>query len=114
MPMPAAERFGDDHLEPDLLVFPPGAEPAARWIDMPPPVLVIEIASRSTRRCDAGIKREAYLRWGIPEYWQLDPERRRLTVSRPGQADVSTDTTYEWRPIPAAPSCLIDLTAVFA
>jgi Uma2 family endonuclease len=68
--------MGDDHLEPDAVVFPPGVTSATRRSVVSPPLLVIEITSPSTRRRDAGIKR-----WGIPEYWELDPERPRLMVS---------------------------------
>ena len=111
---PAALTVGADHLEPDLVVFPHEAAVDAAWRDLPLPLLVIEITSPSTRRRDAGVKRAAYLRWGIAEYWQLDPSHRTLTVSRRGSDDLVATTTYEWRPIPAAPPCVLDLAAVFA
>jgi Uma2 family endonuclease len=37
------------------------------------PDLVVEVASPRTKRYDRTIKREAYARAGIREYWQMDP-----------------------------------------
>jgi hypothetical protein len=44
----------------------------------------------------------------------LDPQRSVLTVSQPGADDARYEHTYEWRPIPAAPPCVLDLAAVFS
>jgi Uma2 family endonuclease len=44
------------------------------------PDLVIEIHSTSSRRIDRGAKRRAYERWGVLEYWMLDPERKEAEV----------------------------------
>lgn len=38
-----------------------------------PPEFVMEIASKRTARNDYGRKREGYARYGVPEYWRLDP-----------------------------------------
>jgi Uma2 family endonuclease len=38
-----------------------------------PPDLVIEILSPSTRGRDLGVKLRLYERFGVPEYWALDP-----------------------------------------
>ena len=38
------------------------------------PDLVIEITSETTRKTDEIIKRKIYERYGIPEYWIVDPE----------------------------------------
>ncbi|MDE0032732.1 MAG: Uma2 family endonuclease [Deltaproteobacteria bacterium] len=37
------------------------------------PDLVVEIASPSTRQRDRGIKMEIYARYGVVEYWLVDP-----------------------------------------
>lgn len=42
------------------------------------PDLVAEVASPSTRRRDLGIKRDLYARHGVPEYWVVDPDGRRV------------------------------------
>jgi len=46
------------------------------------PLLLVEIASPSTARFDAGTKRLAYEAAGVPWYWLVDPGERRLTVLR--------------------------------
>ena len=45
-----------------------------------PPSLLAEIAWPPTDYRDRGIKREIYALYGVPEYWLIDPEHRRLTV----------------------------------
>lgn len=45
-----------------------------------PPLLVVEIASRSTRRRDRGLKREIYAELGVPSYWLVEPVEGELTV----------------------------------
>ena len=46
------------------------------------PDLVIEILSKSTHRLDRIVKRNAYERWGVLEYWMLDPSRKDADVCR--------------------------------
>ncbi len=69
--------------------------------------------SDSTRGRDPLLKREAYLRWGIPEYWIVDPEEREVTVVRPGQEDRVVGESLEWRPIEGSEPLVIDLDALF-
>lgn len=45
-----------------------------------PPSLVIEIISPSTRHIDRGVKRDVYARYGVPEYWLIDPEHESVTI----------------------------------
>jgi Uma2 family endonuclease len=42
--------------------------------------LVVEIISETNRRHDVETKRTEYAASGIPEYWIVDPENRRVTV----------------------------------
>ncbi len=44
------------------------------------PDLAIEIHSGSSRRIDRGAKRQAYERWGVREYWMLDPELKNADI----------------------------------
>jgi Uma2 family endonuclease len=65
-----------DVVEPDLLYV--SRERAAEVL-IPQhvrgvPNLVVEIASKSTRRRDETIKRALYERAGVSEYWVVDPE----------------------------------------
>ncbi len=47
-----------------------------------PPILVVEVASRSTRMIDRGSKRLAFQAAGVPTYWLVDPDEPSLTVLR--------------------------------
>jgi Uma2 family endonuclease len=49
-------------------------------------VLVVEV-SDATLRTDRGAKASLYAAAGIPDYWVLDPRRRRLEVCRDPQPD---------------------------
>lgn len=74
-------------LEPDVLV--------ARREDLGPanlaatPLLVVEVASPSTRRFDRTAKRLVYQEAGVPAYWLVDPEVPGVTVLE------LVDGTYE-------------------
>jgi Uma2 family endonuclease len=46
------------------------------------PDLVVEILSPGTRRKDALIKRKLYERFGVQEYWIVDPERDVVKIHR--------------------------------
>lgn len=45
-----------------------------------PPDLLVEILSPATRGRDLGAKRELYGRFGVPEYWIVDPRSRSVEV----------------------------------
>lgn len=47
-----------------------------------PPDLVVEVLSESTRDDDLGRKLEAYNRFGVAEYWVVDPDIQRVRVWR--------------------------------
>jgi len=59
-----------------------------------PPDLVIEIISRGSRGVDRGEKFYEYEQAGVPEYWLIDPERRKVEAYRLG-----ADGTYEALPL---------------
>jgi Uma2 family endonuclease len=80
---PTGMQLADDTLlEPDVLVL--DAEQADALTDDPyvsvPPRLVVEVSSPGTRRRDLGMKRDAYQRFGVAEYWFVDLERRVVLV----------------------------------
>ncbi len=47
-----------------------------------PPILVVEVASQSTRMVDRGTKRLAFAAAGVPVYWLVEPDEPSLTVLR--------------------------------
>jgi Uma2 family endonuclease len=51
-------------------------------LDMPPPLLVVEVASPGKRNQDRDYryKRSEYTVRGIIEYWIIDPEQEQVTV----------------------------------
>jgi Uma2 family endonuclease len=46
------------------------------------PNLVVEIASPSTRTRDETLKRKLYERFGVEEYWVIEPDTDRIVVHR--------------------------------
>ena len=73
-----------DVVEPDLLFLTNArlAEVAtAPWV-RGAPSLVVEVGSPGTRKRDATIKRRLYERFGVDEYWLVDPELDTIDVYR--------------------------------
>ena len=65
-----------DVVEPDLLYL---SNDRAAQVLVPQhvrgvPDLVVEVASPGTRQRDETVKRRLYERWGVVEYWVVDPE----------------------------------------
>ena len=73
-----------DVVEPDLLYL--SEERAAKVLTADnvrgTPELVVEIASKSTRKRDETIKRRLYERAGVSEYWIVDPMIDAIRVYR--------------------------------
>jgi Uma2 family endonuclease len=77
--------FSDfDVVEPDLLYLSKARAAAALTLEhvRGAPDLVVEIGSKGTRRRDETIKRRLYERFGVSEYWVIDPERDAIKVYR--------------------------------
>ena len=71
-----------DVLEPDLLFVLNEHRPIIEdWVRGAPD-LVIEILSPTTQAIDRGPKLKVYARFGIPEYWIVDPEKNAVEVYR--------------------------------
>ena len=58
------------------------------------PDLVIEVLSPSTARRDRGPKRKIYARFGVREWWLVDPEARMVEVARLTQRGLETVRVY--------------------
>ncbi|WP_373067402.1 Uma2 family endonuclease, partial [Gemmatimonas sp.] len=56
-------------LEPDLALYAAQESADPSWREMPPPLLVVDVLSPSTRRRDRHRKRPTYLAHGVGELW---------------------------------------------
>lgn len=72
---------------PDLIVLSEegaaaleGASRAVVILDMPPPLLVVEVVSPNQEKRDYRYKRSEYAARGIAEYWIVDPMQQRITL----------------------------------
>lgn len=72
---------------PDLVVFSEelakvmeGATRSLILMDMPPPLLVVEVVSPNQENRDYRYKRSEYAARGIAEYWIIDPIAQKVTV----------------------------------
>ncbi len=72
---------------PDLIVLSEtgataleGASRSIVLMDMPPPLLVVEVVSPNQEKRDYRYKRSEYAARGIAEYWIVDPIQQRVTV----------------------------------
>ena len=72
---------------PDLIVFSQelasamkGAKRSLITLDMPPPMLVVEVVSPDSEKRDYRYKRTEYAARCIPECWIIDPMAQRITI----------------------------------
>jgi Uma2 family endonuclease len=109
-----------DVIEPDLLFLT--AERLSQIATAPwvkgAPSLVVEIGSPSTRRRDATIKRRLYERFGVDEYWIVDPELDAIDVYRlvEGRYQRTAQLTLETNDVlttPLLPGLTLPLSTIF-
>ena len=99
----------ESQVEPDLMVRPVPPKQPVEWADAPLPHLVVEILSAFTRRRDREQKRALYMDAGIPEYWIVDGNERRLLVVRAGEEVMRCSTTVSWHPRGADEPFVLDV-----
>ena len=109
----AVVRTHESEVEPDLMVRPATPTLPATWAEMPTPLLVVEIFSRTTRRRDEQQKRAFYQHIGVPEYWMVDRWSRTLRVVRGDADDRVAESVLEWHPGDASEALRIDVAAYF-
>jgi Uma2 family endonuclease len=73
-----------DVLQPDVVFFGPAR---AHLVDLDrairdAPDLCVEILSASTEATDRGRKMQMFARYGVPEYWIVDPVKATIEVHR--------------------------------
>jgi len=102
-------------VQPDLFVLrQPDGRPVRAWADAGIPLLVVEILSPSSVRAARIVKRRLYQRSGVPTYWLVDPEARRVEVWTPAdRVPLTADRELVWQPNSAVPALVIDLPACF-
>ncbi|MBL0170522.1 MAG: Uma2 family endonuclease [Gemmatimonadaceae bacterium] len=109
----AVVRVDGSEVEPDIMVRPNTPSIPSTWELAPIPLLVVEIASRTTRLRDHAQKREFYLRCGVAQYWIVDGERRTIRVVAPNADDVVVENEMVWQPAGASAALTIDVAAYF-
>lgn len=114
---PAAVVWGTNELQPDIEVLPAGSVTReSKWEQLPCPLLVVEVLSpfAASRRRDLDVKRIAYLKFGVPEYWVVDHESRQAHVWSGGHAVKIVTDVLRWHPDPEIAPLEIDLKTLFA
>jgi len=102
-------------VEPDMMVRRPLPHSGKGWADAPPPILVVEIVSPTTRRRDREHKRDFYIDdVAVPEYWIVDPDRREVVVVKPGVANEIARQQIVWSPAGTSSPLIVDVERVFA
>jgi len=113
---PFEVEFSDDSaVQPDLLVvLHTQRSRLTPERHQGPPALVIEIISYSSKRTDRLQKRELYLSEGVPEYWIVDPDLKRIEHWRPDHSAPEILTKeITWQPTPKTPPLAIELPHLF-
>lgn len=113
----SAMVFEESEVEPDMMILAAFASPPPeRWDDVPTPLLVVEVLSRTTQRRDLKHKRELYLDAGVPEYWVIDGERREIRRIRPGHEDetFAEGALLRWSPGVATETFVLDVEEYFS
>jgi len=101
-------------LEPDLAVYAAPESADLSWREMPPPLLVVEILSPSTRRRDRHRKRPTYLSHGVGEVWLVDQDTR--SIERWTVASEFPETFRDgitWTPDGALPPLVVSDAELF-
>lgn len=106
-------RVFDSEVEPHILVRPVGKPLPTSWSEVPIPILVVEAWLEMTRRRDLIQKRKSYGEAGVPEYWIVEGEDRRVLVVRPGCGDGVCSDVVEWGPDGATSPLHLDVTTMF-
>jgi Uma2 family endonuclease len=67
-------------LSEELAIEMKGATRSIVLMDMPPPLLVVEVVSPNQEKRDYRYKRSEYAARGIAEYWIVDPIQQQVTI----------------------------------
>ena len=96
--------------EPDISCYRPGRIPAMPHHLTQPPDLVIEILSPGSKAFDLTTKKDDYERFGVHEYWAIDPADARVRCyRRQGQLFIETPVTGDFLESTGWPGFVLDL-----
>ena len=86
-----------DVVQPDVVFFSKERRHLIRMMEATrvPPDLAVEVVSRSTEARDRGRKMQLLARFGVPEFWIVDPVRNILEIYTLGGAGYSLAGTYD-------------------
>ncbi len=112
---PADISWGRDVLvQPDVFVVSPREAKHREWSRLRSLLLVVEVLSLSTTRADRFTKRRRYQEAGVPLYWIVDGDERRVEVWTPAAElpEVETERLV-WRPVGADGTFTLPLAELF-
>jgi Uma2 family endonuclease len=107
--------WGPDVLvSPDVFVVPPDEARSLDWSSVRHLLLVAEILSPASVRHDRFTKRRRYQEAGVPLYWVVDPDQRRVEVWMPRDSFPTVEETQlVWRPEGATETFVMTLEELF-
>jgi Uma2 family endonuclease len=114
---PADLDFGRRYVaQPDLFVVSElDRRKLLDWRNYGIPIFIAEVLSPSTGRGDRKVKRPAYQRAGVGEYWIVDPDSRTVERWQPDDARPEICLVKAiWRPNPDIEPFELDLNEYFA
>jgi Uma2 family endonuclease len=102
-------------VQPDVFVVPAAdSTPLFDWRQVRALLLAVEIISPSIARQDRETKRAFFQRAGVPEYWVVDLDARRVERWWPGDEQPEIVREWlEWRPLASRPPFHLDLKVFF-
>jgi Uma2 family endonuclease len=117
-PAPLDVWFDDANImQPDIIVLlnPRLGQVTDKLIEGPPNLLV-EVVSPTSRVRDRSLKRTRYARFGVPEYWLVEPEANAIVVHAEPDGTDYRAVSIETGVVHAVtiPELTVDLAAVFA
>ena len=110
-----AEEEDDIVVQPDLLVICDKSKLTDEG-SIGAPDLMIEILSPSTAYKDKSIKFRKYLKYGVREYWMVDPltDTIQACVLENGKYTISVYTVKDMAPVHILGGGVIDVAEIFA
>jgi Uma2 family endonuclease len=98
---------------PDLSVYQTGRLPPKVPRLTTPPDLIVEVVSRGSKAYDLITKRQDYDRFGVGEYWVIDPDDGSMKCwQRQGSSLVQVETNRDTLASSSIPGLVLDLHAI--